>query len=102
MCVCVCVCVYAVLGRVWLLTTPRAAAHQASLSVGFPRQEYWSGLPFPSPVDFSDPGIEPVSPALKVDSLSLSHWGRLIYGYFCSIYLTTLEPVKASGRYHFA
>ena len=37
---------------------------QAPLSMGFPRQEYWSGLQFPSPGDLSDPGIEPVSPAL--------------------------------------
>ena len=38
--------------------------HQAPLSMGFSRQEYWSGLPFPPPGDFPDPGIEPVSPAL--------------------------------------
>ena len=46
--------------------------------MGFPRQEYWSGLPFPSPGDLPDPGIEPVksvSPALQVDSLLLSHQG---------------------------
>ena len=39
-------------------------AHQTPLSMGFPRQEYWSGLPFPSPGDLLDPGIEPTSPAL--------------------------------------
>ena len=39
------------------------AAHQASLSMGFPRQEYWSGLPFPSPGDHPHPGMEPESPA---------------------------------------
>ena len=47
--------------------TPRTVAHQAPLSMGFSRQEYWSGLPLPSPGDLSDPGIEPaslVSPAL--------------------------------------
>ena len=49
--------------------TPRTAAHQAPLSVEFSRQEYWSGLPFPSPGDLPDPGIEPKSPALQVDSL---------------------------------
>ena len=46
-------------------------------SMGFPRQEYWSGAPFPSPGDLPDPGIEPTSsvvPALQVDSLPLSHW----------------------------
>ena len=42
---------------------------QAPLSVGFSRQEYWSGLPFPSPGDLPDPGIEPRSPALQADSL---------------------------------
>ena len=44
--------------------TLRAVAHQAPLSVGFPRQEYWSGLPFSSPGDLPDPGIEPEVPAL--------------------------------------
>ena len=42
---------------------------QAPLSMGFSRQEYWSGLPFPSPGDRSDPGIEPGSPALQADNL---------------------------------
>ena len=45
-------------------TTPQTAAHQAPLSMGFPRQKYWSGLPFPSPGDLLDPGIEPATPAL--------------------------------------
>ena len=44
--------------------TPGTAALQAPLSMGFPRQEYWSGLPFPSSGDLPDPGIEPASPAL--------------------------------------
>ena len=46
--------------------------------MGFPRQEYWSGLPFPSPGDLPDPGIEPKSPTLQVDSLSpeLQGWGE--------------------------
>ena len=43
--------------------TPWNVAHQAPLSMGFPRQEYWSGLPLPSPGDLPDPGIEPKSPA---------------------------------------
>ena len=42
--------------------TPWAIAHQAPLSMGFSRQEYWTELPFPSPEDLSDPGIEPGSP----------------------------------------
>ena len=44
--------------------------------MGFPRQEYWSGLPFPPPGDLPDPGIEPSSPALQADSLPLSHLRR--------------------------
>ena len=44
-------------------------AHQAPLSVGFSRQEYWSGLPFPSPGDLPDQGIEPRSPVLQADAL---------------------------------
>ena len=42
--------------------------------MGFPRQESWSGLPFPSPGDLLDTGIEPEAPAWQVDSLPLSHW----------------------------
>ena len=51
------------------LATPWTIACQAPLSMGFSRQEYWSGLPFPSPGDLPDPGIEPGSPALHADSL---------------------------------
>jgi len=53
--------------------TPWTVAHQAPLSMEFSRQEYWSGLPFPPPGDFPDPGIKPVSPAWQADSLPLSH-----------------------------
>ena len=52
------------LRRVQLFATPWTIAYQASPSLGFFRQEYWSGLPFPSPGDLPDPGIEPRSPAL--------------------------------------
>ena len=52
-----------------LFTTAWIVAHQALMSMGFSRQEYWSGLPFPSSGDFPDPGIEPRSPALQADSL---------------------------------
>ena len=48
---------------------PWSVARQAPLSMEFSRQEYWSGLPFPSPGDLPDPGIEPSSPALWADSL---------------------------------
>ena len=57
---------------------PETVAHQAPLPMEFSRQEHWSGLSFPSPGDLPDSGIEPVSPissALQVDSLPLSHLG---------------------------
>ena len=57
------------------LTTPWTTALQAPLSMEFPRQEYWSGLPFPSAGDLPDPGIKPRSPAWQADSLPLSHQG---------------------------
>ena len=50
------------LSHVRLFATPRTEACHAPLSMEFPRQEFWSGLPFPSPGDLPDPGIEPVSP----------------------------------------
>jgi len=53
--------------------TPWTAAHQAPLSMGFPRQEYWSGLPFPSPRDLPDPGSNPSLMHWQADSLPLSH-----------------------------
>ena len=52
------------LSHVQLFVTPWTIAHQAPLSMEFPRQEYWSGLPFPTPRDLPDPGIEPAFPAL--------------------------------------
>ena len=57
----VCACV---LSHVRLSATPRTIVHQAPLSMGSPRQEYWDGLPFPSPGNLPDPGIEPTSAAL--------------------------------------
>ena len=54
-------------------------ACQAPLSMGFPRQEYWSGLLFPSPGDLPDPGTEPASPALQADSLSAELAGKPFY-----------------------
>ena len=59
------------LSRVRLFATPWTyVAYQASLSMGFSRQEYWSGLPFPSPGDPPNPGIEPGSPASETDALT--------------------------------
>ena len=57
------------LSRVLLFATPWTVAFQAPLSMGFSRQEYWSGLPFPSPGDLPDPGFEPRSPALLEDAI---------------------------------
>ena len=54
------------------------SAHQAPPSLGFSRQEHWSGLPFPSPGDLPDPGIEPRSPELQEDSLPSEKPGKLI------------------------
>ena len=57
------------LSHVRFFVTPWTVAHQASPSMGFSRQEYWRGLPFPSLGDLPHPGIEPRSPALKADAL---------------------------------
>ena len=64
------------LTRVRLFATPWTVAYQASTSMGFSRQEYWSGLPFPSPGDLPDPGIEPGSPALEADALTSEPPGK--------------------------
>ena len=57
-------------------SAPWTVAHQASLSMGFSRQEYWNGLPFPSPGDLPDPGMEPGSPALQAESLLTEPTGK--------------------------
>ena len=57
------------LSHVQLFVTPWTVAYQAPPSMGFSRQEYWSGLPFPSPGDLPYPGIEPMSPTLQADAL---------------------------------
>ena len=77
MCVCVCVCVYLCLLKVKvkslscvrLFATPWTVAYQASPSMGFSGQEYWSGVLFPSPGDLPDPGIKPGSPAWQAEAL---------------------------------
>ena len=66
------------LSHVRLFVTPWTTAHQAPLSMKFSRQEYWSGLPFPSPGDLPDAGTEPGSPALQADSLLTEPQGRAI------------------------
>ena len=59
------------------LSTPWTVGHQAPLSMGFSRQEYWSGFPFPSPGNFPNPGIKPGSPALQADSLPTELQGKI-------------------------
>ena len=65
--------------------TTRTMAHKALLTMGLPRQEYWRGLPFPSPGDLPDPGIQPESPALQVDSLP-RNCGKHLYILFLDIF----------------
>ena len=84
----------------WLFATPWTVAHQAPPSMGFSRQEYWRGFPFPSPGDIPNPWIEPespLSPALQVDLLS--HQGSLNSERTdCSEGLTKIEgPEHLSG-----
>ena len=67
-----------VLSPVALCGTPWTMAHQAPLSVGFSRQEYWIGLPFPSPADLPDPGIKLGSPTLQANSLPIDPPGKLV------------------------
>ena len=80
-----------------------AAAHQAPLSIGFSRQEYWSRLPFPSPGDLPDPGTEPtsaVSPALQADSFTTEPPGKhflLITSALCSSVLYFLHCLSQSS-----
>ena len=69
------------LSRVQLFSTPWAIAYQAPPSVGFSRQEYWSVLPFPSPGDLPNTGIEPGSPAFQADALTSEPPGKPISKY---------------------
>ena len=69
-------------------------AHQAPLSLEFSRQEYWSGLPFPSPEDLPDPGIKPTSPALETDS-SLSELPGVQSVYYRNV--SKLRNIPAYG-----
>ena len=74
------------LSHVPLFATLWAVAHQAPLSTGFPRQEYWSGLPFPPPGDLPDSGVEPRSPTLQADSLLSEPPGKPHLLYCAEIY----------------
>ena len=67
------------LSRVWLFATPWTVAYQVPPSMGFSRQEWWSGLPFPSPGDLPGTGIEPGSPELQADALPSEPQGKPIF-----------------------
>ena len=64
------------LSHVWLFVTPWTVAYEIPSSMGFSRQEYWSGLSFPSPGDLPNPRIEPRSPALQADALTSEPPGK--------------------------
>ena len=82
------------LSRVSLFATLWTVAYQAPPSMGFSRQEYWSGLPFPSPGDLPNPGIEPVSPALQVDSLPTELSGNFFLISLMSTYMIILKKMQ--------
>ena len=69
------------LNRVQLFVTPWTVAHQVPLSMGFPRQGYWSGLSFSSPEDLPNPGIEPMPPALASGFFTTEPPGKPFHEY---------------------
>ena len=86
-------------GCVWLFATPWTVAHQAPLSMGFARDEYWSGLPFHFPGDLPDLGIKLVSPALASEFFTIEPPGKpkkvmLVISYFvahiCTFYVISI------------
>ena len=74
--------------------TPWTATLQVPLSMGFPRQEYWSGLPFPSPVDLPGLGIKPMSPALAGEFFTTEQLGKPLCPYTTYINATKGEKKK--------
>ena len=78
------------LSRVQLFVTPWTVAYQGPPSTGFSRQEYWSGLPFPSPGHLPDPGIKPRSPTFQADTLTSEPPGNLCT--VLSVYLILSNP----------
>ena len=90
------------LSHVQLFVTPWSIAHKAPLSMEFSRQEYWSGLPFPSPGDLPDPGIEPGSLALQSDALLSKPEGKpdwIISCRSCEHFGFAVREVEAIERY---
>ena len=89
------------LSRVQLFATPWTVAHQAPPSMGFFRQEYWSGLLFPSPGDLPDPGTEPRSPALQAEALTSEPLCHLLIKWqlrLTGIFLFSPLPVLVSSQ----
>ena len=80
--------------RVQFFATPWTVGHQAPVSMGFPRQEYWNGLSFPSLEDLPDPGIKPGSPALQADYLTSlsSHLPVIVVYWFTPTSFMVLSP----------
>ena len=76
----------------WTLWDPWTVAHQAPLSKGFSKQEYWSGLPFPSPGDLPNPGIEPGSPVLQLDFFTIWATREAIKGLY--LFILVLSSVQ--------
>ena len=84
--------------RIRLFVTLWTVACQAPLSMGFSRQEYWSGLPFPSPGDLPDPGIKPRSPELPADSLPTEPPRKLMLEVESHVFLHLLTWVNRTTR----
>ena len=91
-CVCVCVCVCVSHQVMSDSATPWTVACQAPPSMGFPRQEYWSGVPLLSQGDLPDPGIETWPPAFQADSL--------LYILFIYIYISTIHYMRVCAAKH--
>ena len=92
------------LSRVRLFMTPWTVAHQAPPSMGFSRQEYWSGLSFPSPGDLLNPGIKPGSPALQAESLPSEPPGKpriLIEVSYHISFRIVIKTTSLFNMYHF-
>ena len=79
---------------VWLFATPWTVVYHTPPSMGFSRQGYWSGLPFPSPEDLRDPEIEPKSPALKADALPSEPPGKSIWTITSAHFMMYLDIVS--------
>ena len=83
-----------------LFKTPQTVDCQASLSMGFSRQEYWSGLLFPSPGNLANPGMEPVSPAWQAGSLPLGQQGSWFKEWPPGKSSSSLESISVDGSGH--